>query len=393
MKSNRAYYLTAVAAAVCAALMTAACSNEDFLPTTTDDDGKVAVSFAVTDTDWGGNVQTRSADNEPVAVFKSEDGQGEPLYLRAYVSEMPDAGSRTVNTRGNIITQDNFYGSFKVFGYMYDSDAGFTGDEVPNFMYHLEATKNNVGNRYETAAQYYLPGGDNKVRFFAYAPHTLWFMGNSASSSRFRYPQITDEGAPRYYYRLLAPAQNQYDICFADGTEADMDGYVKFNFKHALAGIRFVADSTLAGRTITNIEIRAMHTSGYYQCAADASLGTGSWDFDDSNNTDNGDSAGYKGPGTLYFISGEDTESSFNSVTVGSGGTTDISTGNGNNHVFFVLPHEDLSNGQEKDADGNLSNSAVNINIIFFSGGPTRFYFDEGSWEAGKMYTYVLSKS
>lgn len=381
---------------MCAALMTAACSSDEELLPLADgaDTGKVAVSFAATDTGWGGNVQTRSEQGEPVAVFKSE-GDGEPLYLHAYVSEMPDGGSEGLATRGTPIANGTFWDNFRVFGYMY---SGTFGDsDTPDFMYHEQVTKDNLTGRYETAAQYYLPGGGNKVRFFAYTvTNSEWLAGDMNSSKRFRYPTQSTVGAPRFYYRVPGNALNQSDVCFASGAEADEStGKVKLNFIHALAAIRFQADETLAGKTITNIEIRGMKTSGYFTCADHQSYtANGSWEYDertaDKQDTTISDQTGYNGASVLFFISDEEDNSSFPPVTVGSSGITDI---NGKSRVFLTLPHPDLEKGVDTSGKDKVDKkSGVHVSI-HFEGGSSKEIYLKGSWESGKTYVYTLTKN
>lgn len=392
MKNNITYRMAAVVA-VCAGMALGACSSDDDILSSSAAGGasRVELSFTATDTDWGGNTQTRSAGDGPVAVYKSE-GDGEPLYLSLSVSDGIDTGDKGVATRGRPIANGTFWENFRVFGYMYSGTFG--SSNTPDFMYHEQVTKDATTDRYETAAQYYLPGGGNKVRFFAYTVTNYANVGDMNSASRFRYPTQSTGGAPRFYYRVPANVLNQPDVCFASGAEAEEStGKVKFNFIHALAAISFQADETLAGKIISNIEIRGMKTSGYFTCAdLQSPIANGIWEYDaryeDKQNASITDQTGYNGAGSLYFWSTDEDGSSFSPVTVGDSGITDIS---GESRVFLTLPHPDLTKGVDtNDDDKGDAESAVHV-IVTIDDDTKNFYFSSGSWEMGKTYTYTLT--
>jgi hypothetical protein len=128
---------------------------------------------------------------------------------------------------------------------------------TPNFMYNTEIRQNTVGggNSWAPLTDYWWPGADYNVRFFAYAPYNL----TSATLS-----DSTTEGAPTLTYTNPTDYTQQVDLLGAS-TEALPGNYayaVNFAFGHALTAIHFVASKDMLAGTISGITLKNIYRKG-----------------------------------------------------------------------------------------------------------------------------------
>lgn len=159
-------------------------------------------------------------------------------------------------TRGSIQTTENFYKSFALYGYVYDSGqtwSSVSGSTSVNKQIDGIPMTKGSGTDYN-ASEVYWPGGSNKATFFAVAPY-------SAN------PSVTaNQGGPTITYTVPQTVSEQEDLLVAKSDEnIKCDGKTPptLTFNHALAAIKFVKGKNLGDFTrISNVEISGVYSKG-----------------------------------------------------------------------------------------------------------------------------------
>ena len=158
-------------------------------------------------------------------------------------------------TRGSIQTTDEFYNSFSLYGYVYNSGENWSSvsgsTSVNEQIYGIPMTKGN-GSDYNASGVYW-PGGSNNATFFAVAPY-------SAKSS-----VTANQGGPTITYTVPQTVEDQKDLLVAVAKNVKCDGKnaPSLEFNHALAAIKFVEGDNLGGfTTISNVEISGVNNKG-----------------------------------------------------------------------------------------------------------------------------------
>ena len=231
-------------------------------------------------------------------------------------------------TRGSIQTTNNFYNSFALYGYVYDSGSSFTNSTPVNSSINgIQMTKN--GSEYK-ASNVYWPGAGKKATFFAVAPSTA--KSNVSA----------DQGGPKITYTVQKSVESQEDLLVAMATDVICDGKnaPQLTFNHALAAIRFELGDLPASCTVKNVEI-----SGVFNKGDLSSFESPAW----SNQS----------------IDGSGT----NTYTI-----TDL------NNVMFLMPQTFTDDAQIK-----LTLNDDSYYIAKLKDGTNT------SWQAGHQYTYKLS--
>ena len=168
------------------------------------------------------------------------------------VSEMPQDNAinfgmyfgRDAQSRAAIMnTTDLESQSFGVFAY-YTDGAEYNGTTSPNFMFDQKVTYS-AGNWTYTPLKYWPNDDDDRLSFYAYAPHREQSKGNIT------FPAFdkTSTGAPSLTYTLAENLANHVDLLWAtpvkdqatNGLTQTTTGKVKFTFNHALSRIGFKA--------------------------------------------------------------------------------------------------------------------------------------------------------
>ncbi len=160
-------------------------------------------------------------------------------------------------TRGSIITQDNFYDSFALYGYVYGSGSGWSSvsgsTSVNENINGIPMTKGK-GNDYNASGVYW-PGGSNNATFFAFAPNNCSDASITANS-----------GGPTITYTVPQTVSDQEDLLVAVAKDVKCDGKNAPNpltFNHALAAIKFERGDNLGDFTsISNVEISGVNNKG-----------------------------------------------------------------------------------------------------------------------------------
>ena len=174
-------------------------------------------------------------------------------------------------TRGSIKSTTDFYSSFALYGYVYESDKTWANDGrstyVDSDISGIEMTKGS--DNIWKASSVYWPGASKKATFFAVAP-------NSANSS-----VTANQGGPQITYTVPQDVSRQEDFLIAKSQEdvtCDGKNAPSLEFNHALAAIKFVKGDNLGDFTsISNVEI-----SGVYNKGTLSSFDNPAWTIDET---------------------------------------------------------------------------------------------------------------
>ena len=161
-------------------------------------------------------------------------------------------------TRGSIQTQDDFYESFALYGYVYDSGKTWANDggsiSVDTKISGIEMKKG-TGDEYtaNTNPKVYWPGGSKNATFFAVAPYNSTAAAVSAES-----------GGPKITYTVPQTVSDQEDLLLAVAKNVKCDGKnaPSLTFNHALAAIKFVKGDLGGFTDITKVEIIGVNNQG-----------------------------------------------------------------------------------------------------------------------------------
>ena len=177
-------------------------------------------------------------------------------------------------TRGTIRNNGNFYDSFALYGYVYDSDQTLSNStSVDTKMNGIEMIKG-TGTDYNAASVYW-PGASKKATFFAVAPKDC--SGASITA---------DSGDPQITYTVPQEVSSQEDLLLAVKKDVTCDGKHAPNpltFNHALAAIKFEKGELGDFTSISKVEISGVKNKGTL-----SSFETPSWreqTIDGSTNT------------------------------------------------------------------------------------------------------------
>ena len=196
------------------------------------------------------------------------------------------------------------------------------------------STANNI---WQTSATHYWPGSGSTVNFYAYYP-----IGVSSSINH------TSGSVPTLSYTVPDNAADQIDILASSKTGVAGDSYnqTPVDFKHIFAAVQFsVGSNGMPNGTITNVTLNNIQYKGAYSL-------DGTWT---PNTTDK------------KCFSQTVSASTSTGTAITSGTTT-----------FIMMP-------QTLSSDASIT--------ITYSNGGTLTKAITGTWEAGKTYTYNLSKT
>lgn len=222
------------------------------------------IRFSV-DADTDGLPMTRATRYADSPVVMLGEGSRDTLYLHASV----DVNTTTVSkeekagTRGVPVNTQNFKNVCKDFGV-----TAYTQTGHKLYMANEKVSTENGGAWSPDGGARYWPEDDAKLDFYAHAPYEFSGSGNisiSGNKMKFSYIVPTNNGED---------AVAQPDIMFADTTcsraTTNERGNVPLQFRHALAGVKFVAND-IAGCTINSITLKGLYGAGdcVYDCEKD----------------------------------------------------------------------------------------------------------------------------
>ena len=246
-------------------------------------------------------------------------------------------------TRGSIKSTNDFYDSFALYGYVYDSGKNWADANVgssTNFdIDGITMSKNGTGSDYNASGVYW-PGASKKATFFAVAPKDCSGASITANSGD---PQIT--------YTVPQEVSNQEDLLLAVEKDITCDGKhaPSLSFNHALAAIKFEKGTLNGYSSISNVEISGVYNKGTLS----------SFTPSDTNNNLEWTDQSIDGSGTNTY-------------------TSDLS------NVLFLMPQT-----FPDDAEIKVTFSGDGSNSQDFT---AKLKDDDNtSWQAGHQYTYSLS--
>ena len=301
-----------------------------------------AVKFSIvtpTSTPAEDTPETRAlnADDTPVMLLAPEGK--DTLYLHPWVTEnhsVPSASQNKATTRGVPVDEHNFARVCKSFGVTAYTQDGklFMQDEK------ISKVSNGVWSPDET---YFWPA-EASLDFYAYAPYS-----NRAMT-------ITDHKEITFYYTVPDQATAQPDIMFAHATGSKKTGTVLLEFKHALAGVKFVAKD-VTNCTIKSITLQNLYAEG--SCTYSTETETFAW-------TPSGDKKNFS---QTFDVQLEEQETGEQQITDENPETT-----------FMLIPQSLKDVTVEVQVETNEGTFTLTGSLA-----------QTGKWEAGKIYTYAIS--
>ena len=293
----------------------------------------------------GNRPETRALNADDTPVMLLAPGGQDTLYLHPWVTEncaAPSAPQKKGTTRGvpveNKETFEKICKSFGVTAYT-ESGALFMQDE------EISNVSNGVWSPDET---YFWPA-EASLDFYAHAPY-----GNTTMT-------ITDNKEITFNYTVDDQAIAQPDIMFAHVTaskETFPGSTVSLTFRHALAGVKFVAED-VTNCTVKSITLQNLYGEGSCTYSTETETETFTW-------TPSGDKKDFS---QAFDVTLSDQESGEQPITDKKPETT-----------FMLIPQSLKDVTVEVQVETNEGTITLTGSLA-----------QTGKWEAGKIYTYAIS--
>ena len=311
------------------------------------------IGFGMTAVLEGENIPHSRVEHSPEPLVMVNSSNSDTLYLHSSVEDNPSPVSAGA-TRGTPVTENNFkevYGAFAVTAYTE------TGDLYMNDKVGTESG----GYWFSDGGERYWPETET-LDFYARAPYefnkkdpladeTVVYSNKKVS---FTYTTPTSEDGK--------DAMAQPDLLFAFASKNQkhtVDGCVELTFRHALAAVKFVAQDISKG-TIKSIKLKNVYGAG--ECVYDPSSTTGKYVWEQTGER--------KDFVQSFNVEVEDQQTGEQKITDVNPETT-----------FMMVP-------QPLD-----ENSSIEV-VLETADGEKHVLtapFKKQDWEAGKIYTYVIS--
>ena len=272
-----------------------------------------------------------SEDEHPdrcVLVNKS----GDKMHLSCVETPWPSEKAATRGTK--VIATD--ITDIGVSASIYPSSSSYTSAGCGSYFYKESII---IG----TPTKFYWPTSDYRMSFYAYYPY-----GNSAFTVQ---SAASATGHPTYAYTVPTAIGSQVDVMTASQTDiaGGSSSPVSLSFSHQCAAIKVrITNSTTAAITVNSVSIEGVEYTG--------TLCNGTWTLSGTKNSSS------VNPFTLTC-----------NTAVAASATADLT---GTTNIFLMLPQ-------------TLTSSAKLKMVI-----DSEEYEAElsGSWQAGKTYTYSVTK-
>ena len=252
---------------------------------------------------WNAASETRSAGDgvkaEPAIAFKKGGLWAVPVVEQRMDSTLFDVP--TQQTRGAIVTQEQFYDAFTLYGYVYEGNVSDSWADVGSSatVYIDNATvqkKGGNGNLWTTTPTYFWPAERYAVKFFAYAPQQP--AGSNVAIDANHTPQLS--------HTVPAEASNQQDIVVAnpDAVQGGKKEAQELAFKHVLTAVKIKATGETKGK-ITKVALKNIYTGGTFD------FGRMEWsgvtDSETGNFAQNVETPGGNSEGDYFVVDDEQT--------------------------------------------------------------------------------------
>ena len=250
--------------------------------------GNIATDISVEQVKATGNENLSRGESKAPAMrtFKVEGAKGD-MFLR-YTAAAGISGkefdiSVANESRGKMITTDNFYDDYGLFMYEYPNTDTWTNSSVSSLA--LPAVVNErvlKATGWETNEIW--PGMGARLALYGYAPY------NAAGVSAL--PTATTTGKPTFHYIVPTEAIDQKDLLVSEddqyvspsningGVDVPGDYYAikTLKFKHACTAVRIAVGDQMAPCTITKIAIKGVYGEADYNYGAGTNLNEGAWE-------------------------------------------------------------------------------------------------------------------
>ena len=326
-------------------LAVASCSQDEFTSNQGVNSNAVSFGIIASSTPAGDTPETRAlnADNTPVMLLAP--GGQDTLYLHQWVTDScsaPSTPEKKGTTRGVPVDEENFESAYESFGVTAYTDNGLL------FMQNEKISKASSIGLWSSDETYFWPA-DATLDFYAYAPYSNKPM------------TITDNKEITFNYTVPDEATDQPDIMFAHkacSKETSEGGTVPLKFKHALAGVKFVA------KDVTNCTVKSIilkNLCGKGSCTYNTVTKTFTWKLEDG--------AEKKDFSQKFNVTLEDND--------GKENTQDI-TDKDEATTFMLIPQ-------------SLNAVTVEVVVETNEGTSTLTGSLTGEWQSGHIYTYAIS--
>ena len=312
-----------------------------------------AISFGIASpTHTTDSLPSRSPQAEEPPLLLLGEGKRDTLYLHTSITDnIATPPDQEPATRGIPVDETNFKEVYRSFGITAYAEGSLFMDE--------EISHESGGIWSPDETRYWPADKDLTLDFYAQAPY-----GNA---------HVTDvsagEGKISFSYTVPGgtgntDAEAQPDILFAYAACSKAEskgGTVSLRFRHALAGVKFVA-SNVTGSTIKTITLKGLQGEGTCTYTYDAGTGTFDWQTD-------GDKCDFSQTFDVA-LSGQQAEER-QPITDKRPETTFMMIPQTLEGVTVEVTLEETASGESFTLTGSLAQT--------------------GAWEAGKIYTYAIS--
>lgn len=309
-----------------------------------------AISFGIASpTHSADSLPSRSPQAEEPPLLLLGEGKRDTLYLHTSITDnIATPPDQEPATRGIPVDGTNFkevYGSFGITAYA--EGALFMDEKISH-------ESGGIWSPDET--RYWPADKDLTLDFYAQAPYDNPHVANVKAG----------EGKISFSYTVPAGTDNtdaeaQPDILFAYAAcskAKSKGGTVSLEFGHALAGVKFVA-SDVTGSTIKTITLKGLQGEG--TCTYDAGTGTFDWQT----------SGGERDFSQTFDVELSGQQTGEQPITDKRPETTFMMIPQTLEDVTVEVTLEETASGESFTLTGSLAQT--------------------GAWEAGKIYTYVIS--
>lgn len=333
MKQKSFYSLLLAGVITLVAGLFSGCTEEEPEMYTTQ---RIVINYtdSVVDASISPEAKTRSQSVCPTpagGVLTSKSGK--KLYFRCTETAWPS--DKTAKTRGTKVTTAGI-SNLGVSASVYPAANTYTSACCGSYFY-----KESVSSG--TPMSYYWPTSDYKISFFGYYPY------NNASFTVQSAANVT--GAPTYAYTVPSSIASQQDIMTGQVTDQSggSSSPVNMTLAHRCSAIHFsITNDRSDAITVNSISIEGVKYTG--------TLSGSTWTLGGSVNSSS------TNPFTLTYDS-----------SVAAGATVDIT---GTSNIFMMLPQTLTSSAKLKMViDSEVFEAELS-----------------GSWQAGKEYTYSVTK-
>ena len=165
-------------------------------------------------------------------------------------SSSPIGFSPAVNDANTRYASDDLPATMGVFAYLTEGSGFNASTSTPNFMYNQLVTRNGTAWSY-TPVKYWPTNANDKVSFFAYAPHNASGLTPCAN---------TQKGYPSFTYTVPTAEASQIDLLASAPLLDKKSGNISPTLKHALTKVNIIiknGDKDNSAKTLNSFSLKA----------------------------------------------------------------------------------------------------------------------------------------